>query len=214
MEETSQRLLYYLLPGVQSPVTSSDVSGALDRDTLLTLGCGIGLRQWRQITVALNQANKDPLGARIVGNEIHNVIRGHTNSISDQHYGATSEKPENFSWDLLFACERLSSWWQHITGLWLQILLPTYSSLINYKIIPGIWKDDSLDPESTSATLLQLLQEQSQKIEVLTNSVHQLQKSRLVCKVFQCLACPMNRENRDLIQGGDQVRKRKDQPER
>lgn len=117
MEDTSKRLLYYLLPGIRSPVESADISDALHRDTLRSLDCGIGLRQWRQVTVALNQANKDPAAARVVGNEIHNVVRGHNDSTSDRHYGTTSEKPEQFAWDLLFACERLSAWWQHITGL-------------------------------------------------------------------------------------------------
>ena len=117
MKDVSERLLYYLLPGIQSPVKSVDISDALQRDTSRCLNCGIGLRQWRQITVALNQANKDPCAARVVGNEIHNVIRGQTDYTSGKHYGATSEKPEEVAWDLLFACERLSSWWQHITGL-------------------------------------------------------------------------------------------------
>lgn len=120
MKDTAERLLYYLLPGLRSPVETSHISGALSRDTLRCLDCTIGLRQWRQITVALNQANKDPCGARVAGNEIHNVIRGHSDAISDRHYGATSEKPAQVGWDLLFACERLSAWWQHITGSSLQ----------------------------------------------------------------------------------------------
>jgi len=117
MKDLSERLLYFLLPGVQSPVQSLDISDALYRDTLRYLDCGIGLRQWRQMTVALNQANKDPSAARVVGNQIHNIIRGHDDQTSDQHYGATSEKPVEMAWDLLFACERLSAWWQHLTGL-------------------------------------------------------------------------------------------------
>lgn len=126
MDETSEALLYRLLPGVQHPVESKDISDALDRDTLKCLDCGIGLRQWRHITVALNQANKDPGAARVVGNEIHNVIRGHSNATSDQHYGATGQKPSQIAWDLLFACERLSAWWQHITGLSSQTLFSVW----------------------------------------------------------------------------------------
>ena len=127
MNDTSERLLYFLLPGVQSPVQSIDISDALQRDTTQCLDCCIGLRLWRQITVALNQANKDPCTARVVGNQIHNVIRGHNDENSDQHYGATLEKPAEIGWDLLFACERLSAWWQHITGLWLSApLLSTH----------------------------------------------------------------------------------------
>ena len=116
MKDASERLLYYLLPGIQSPVESIDISDALNRNTLWCLDCDIGLRQWRQITVALSEANKDPGAARVVGNKIHNVIRGHSDYISDRHYGATSEKPAHMAWDLIFACERLSAWWQHITG--------------------------------------------------------------------------------------------------
>lgn len=115
MQDASDRILYYLLPGIRSPVQSADISDALQRDTTWCLDCSIGLRQWRQISVALNQANKDPLASRVVGNEIHNVIRGHNDDTSDQHYGATGDKPQQIAWELLFACERLSAWWQHIT---------------------------------------------------------------------------------------------------
>ena len=60
MTKTSEALLYYLLPGDLASVNPRDLSDALDMDTLQCLGCGIGLRQRRQITVALNQANRDP----------------------------------------------------------------------------------------------------------------------------------------------------------
>jgi hypothetical protein len=116
MDDASERLLYYLLPGLRSPVESSHISDALYRDTLQHLNCGMGLRQWRQITVALSQANKDPCAGQVAKNDIHNIVRGHSNTISDRHYGATSEKPAGAIWNLIFACERLSAWWQHLTG--------------------------------------------------------------------------------------------------
>ena len=116
-EDVSKRLLYYLLPGLKSKVDSHNISDALYRDTLQYFGCGIGLREWRQITVALNQSIKDPEAVRLAGNKTHNIVRGHTDATSDQHYGMTSEKPANIAWDLIFACERMSAWWHHITGM-------------------------------------------------------------------------------------------------
>ena len=93
------------------------MSDALFRDTLQHLGCGVGLREWRQITVAINQAREDPGAACVVGDAIHNIICGHTDINSDQNYGLKGDKPDDMAWKLIFACERLSAWWQHITGL-------------------------------------------------------------------------------------------------
>jgi hypothetical protein len=110
-KEVSERIPYHLLPGIDSTIGSGDISNALYRDTLQHLGTGIGLHQWRQITVTFCQANKDPGAAHVVGDELYNIIHGHTGIISDQHYRMSSEKPSGAAWDLSFACEWLSAWW-------------------------------------------------------------------------------------------------------
>ena len=135
-DAAAERLLYHLLPGAQSKVDSRNVSDAFYRDTLQHFGHGIGLQEWRQITVALNQVNKDPGAVKMGGNQSHNMVRGHTDAISDQNYGMTSEKPKKAAWTVILACERVSAWWQHITGMWLQSLtLHIYNNGCHWDVI-------------------------------------------------------------------------------
>ena len=107
-----------ILPSFWTQVKDSrNISDALYCNTLQHFGCGIGLQEWWQITVALNQSIKDPEALQLVRNQTHNIVYGHTDATSDQHYRVTSEKPINIGWDLIFACERMFAWWHHITGM-------------------------------------------------------------------------------------------------
>jgi len=111
------RFLSLLLPGFSSPTTSEDISTALRQDTSKFLGSEIGLRDWRQITVAFSEAHKDPHAIRIRGIDPDNQIRGHTNEVANTNYGNTSVDPVGIGFSILKQQLQTAHWWFRLVGM-------------------------------------------------------------------------------------------------
>jgi hypothetical protein len=133
LENAGDRFLSQLFPSLTtSPISSGDISTALKRDTLKYLGSpGVGLRDWRHITVGFCRAHKDPDLLRIRHGHIDpdNQIRGHTNETSDSNYAITSDDPVGVGFDKLWAHLRVAHWWFSLVGMFICLVLNKPSAL-------------------------------------------------------------------------------------
>lgn len=110
------RFLDKLFPHLTSPTTSEDVSEALSQDTSKFLGCRIGLRDWRQLTVAFSRAHRDPRAAEIRKISPDNQIRGHPDQMSNENYGNIPEDPAGAGFETLRSHLQTAHWWWHLVG--------------------------------------------------------------------------------------------------
>lgn len=104
-----------------SQITSEDISAALKRDTLKFLGSGVGLKNWRHITVGFSRAHKDPNLPQIRDIDPDNQIRGHNNETSDSNYAITSVDPVGVGFDKLWSHLRVAHWWFHLVGTFISL---------------------------------------------------------------------------------------------
>lgn len=130
LPDVGDRFLSRLLPGISSPGTSEDISSALRRDTSRFLGSGIGIRDWRQITVGFSDAHRNPHTIEIRNIDPDNQIRGHTNEVANAHYGNTLEDPAGVGLATLQKQLQVAHWWFHLVGV-LMFLISNASPLKN-----------------------------------------------------------------------------------
>jgi hypothetical protein len=114
LEGAKDRFLSRLFPGLTSPISSGDISAALQRDTLKFLGSGIGLRGWRHVTVGFSRAHKDPGILQVRQIDPDNQIRGHNNDTSDSNYAINPEDPVGVGFDKIRSHLQTAHWWFHL----------------------------------------------------------------------------------------------------
>ena len=81
------------------------------------LGNSIGLRDWRQITIAFSEAHRDWDAVRICDTEPDNQIQGHGNNIANTDYGNTLEDPIGVGFHVLGQHLETARWWFHLVGM-------------------------------------------------------------------------------------------------
>ena len=110
------RFLSRLFPSVTSETTSEDISAALKRDTSKGLNKGVGLRDWRQVTVAFSRAHKDPNVAEFCGTDPDNEIWGQTNQVALGHYAKNPTGPAGIDYGKLRLYHQAAHWWWSLVG--------------------------------------------------------------------------------------------------
>ena len=115
--DVGDRFLSHLFPGITSKIKSQDISDALKRDTSKVLDNGIGLRDWRQVTVAFSDAHRIPRILEPHGDEPDNEIRGHTDRAAGTHYNRNLTTPNNITPDQLRLHHMTAHWWWDIVGI-------------------------------------------------------------------------------------------------
>jgi hypothetical protein len=117
LPDVGNRIFHQLLPGFTSPTTPNDISSALCQSSLKFLHSKIGLKDWRQITVAFSAAHKDPDAVKIHGVDPDNQLRGHTNETANTHYANTLEDPVGVGFHTLKRQLQAAHWWFHLVGM-------------------------------------------------------------------------------------------------
>lgn len=123
LEDVGDQFLSRLFPGLPSPTSSGDISASLKRDTLKFLGSGLGLRNWRHVTVGFSRAHKDPDLLRIRHIDPDNQIRGHSNETSTLNYAITSDDPVTVGFDKLRSHLQAAYWWFDLVGTFISFSL-------------------------------------------------------------------------------------------
>ena len=126
IDDGGDRFLSRLFPSLTtSQTTSGDISAALKRDTTKFLGTGVGLRDWRHVTVGFSRAHKDPNLLQIRGVDPDNQIRGHDNDTSNLNYAITSDDPVGVGFDKLWSHLRVAHWWFHLVCMFILVFAGT-----------------------------------------------------------------------------------------
>jgi len=123
LENAGDKFLSRLFPGLPPPTLSGDISASLKRDTLKFLGSGLGLRDWRHVTVGFSRAHKDPNILQIRHVDPDNQIRGHTNETSNSNYAITPDDPVGVGLDKIRSHLQAAHWWFHLTGVFIFLFL-------------------------------------------------------------------------------------------
>ena len=124
LEDVGDRFLSQLFPSLTASQTASgDISAALKRDTLESLGNPVGIRDWRHVTVGFSRAHKDPDLLQIRQKDPDNQIRGHGNETADSIYAVTPHDPVGVSFDKIWFHLRAAHWWFHLVGALFALIL-------------------------------------------------------------------------------------------
>ena len=117
LDSAVEELRFRLFPGVYHPFTSDIFSKCLKRDSLLHLGQGIGLADYRDLQSNIVQEHKDPDALEIKASDnTSDLQQGHSSATARGHYLLAAGHLHGVSRDTTKAYRRASLWWQHITG--------------------------------------------------------------------------------------------------
>jgi hypothetical protein len=118
LEDAGDRFLSKLFPGVNSPVTSEDITTALCRDTSKFLGHSFGIKDWRQAIAAFSAAHRDPDATLEMGRtNVDNELRGHSNGVAETNYANNPTDPAGVSFVKLQEQTQAAHWWYSLTGM-------------------------------------------------------------------------------------------------
>lgn len=117
LENIGDRFLSRLFPSIgTSQISSGDISAALKRDTLKFLGSGVGLRDWRHITVGFCRAHKNSDLLLPYSTDPENQIRGHSDSTAESSYARTPQNPVSVGFDKVRSHFQAAHWWFDLVG--------------------------------------------------------------------------------------------------
>jgi hypothetical protein len=117
LPDAGDRFLSKLFPGLSSPTKSKDISASLYRDTGKVLNKGVGVKSWRQVTVAFSAAHRNPEAVATHHINPDNEIRGHSNQVAETHYANHPTNPAGISYDKLRSHLQAAHWWYDLTGI-------------------------------------------------------------------------------------------------
>ena len=124
LESAVEELRYRLFPGVYHPFSSDVFSKCLKRDSHLHIGQGIGLADFRDLQGNIVDQHRDPDAIEIkCSDNISDLQQGHSSSMADEYYLLRPERPHDVGRGTIAAYRRASSWWQHITGILIYLIL-------------------------------------------------------------------------------------------
>ena len=119
LDSAVEDLRFRLFPGVYHPFTSDVFSKCLKRDSLLHLGQGIGLSDFRTLQSNIVSKHRDPAAIKIEHVEhVADLQQGHSSGMAESVYALMPDRPQGVSENTIDAYHRASHWWQHLTGTW------------------------------------------------------------------------------------------------
>ena len=124
---TVDDLRFRLYPGFDS----DELSRCLKRDSMLHLSQRIGISDYRDLQCAFVNKHKDPEGLPIyTKNSTEDLQQGHSSATAREYYALSPEDLHSTKLEMIKAYRRMSSWWQHITGMYVSTLLTLGSTLM------------------------------------------------------------------------------------